>query len=638
MSKYKYIIAVFFFLLSNLLFAQQDVNTDSLQKVIKTSKDDISVLMSLIMVGDKTFYSYPDSALKLFDKAEKMALKTMQNQPSDAVTNQLQKYLASCYYDKGVIYDQKGDPLKALGYYNQALKIYEKTDRKYGIARVLNSIGHIYQSGLNDTTHALDCYLKALKLYNELGDTLDTAVILSNVGSVYKMKGNVVIAKQYYFRSLRINEKINNAHGIAQVSRFLAEVYRDEGHTDDAIAGATRSLKLYNQTGDMEGSAGDLVFLGDVYFVQGNAQKAKEMASQALHIAERNNYRILIKQAAFLLKKIFKEEDKYQEALRMNDLYNSMRDTTENKDEQAKIIRDLIYFENRNKALVDSIKFVAAQQEKDNKIAQQQILIEGQRKLRNAFVIIALFVLIGGLLLFNRYRLSLRLKQNQLQVNSLETQQKLLRAQMNPHFINNALNSIQSLILGNETMLAGEYLATFSRLTRAILEQTRKKSIPLSKEVETLGMYLEMEKLRFDNKFDYKIVLPETINAENVFIPPLLIQPFVENSILHGIIHKSGKGKISIEFAQNNGTIDCTVQDDGVGRAKSKEINSKKTKTGNAIATHLAQSRLALINHNKAEAISITDLKDEAGNACGTKVILKIPLMENGEVRMQIYS
>ncbi len=349
------------------------------------------------------------------------------------------------------------------------------------------------------------------------------------------------------------------------------------------------------------------------------------MGSEAMRIAERNNYRNIIKEAAFLMKRIFKEQDKYQEALRMNDLYNSMRDTTENKDVQAQMIRDLMYFENRNKALVDSIRFVSAQQEKDNKIRQQQIMIEGQKKLRNAFIVIVLFVLIGGLLLFNRYRLSQKLKRNELQVNSLETQQKLLRAQMNPHFINNALNSIQSLILGNETELAGEYLATFSRLTRAILEQTRKTSIPLSKEVETLGMYLEMEKLRFDNKFDYEIKVDDNINPETVSIPPLLIQPFAENSILHGIIHKQGKGKVTVGFTQQNGTVTCVIEDNGVGREKSREINSRKTKKASSVATHLAHDRLTLINQNQKRSIEIIDLKDETGNPSGTKVVLTIP-------------
>lgn len=614
--------------LTNLLFSQQNFNTDSLQKVIKTSKDDISVIMSMIMVGDKIYITYPDSALRIFDKAERMALKTIKNtSASDPIVRQLQKYLAFSYYDRGVIYDQKGDPLKALSYYNQALKIYESTDRKYGIAGVLNSIGHIYKTDLNDTSRALDCYKKALNLYEELGDTLNTAVILANVGSIYKMKGNIAFAKQYYSKSLRINEKLNNARGIALVSMFLAEMYKDEGRTEEARLAANRSLKLYNESGDKEGSADAMVLLGDVYFIQGNISKAREMASEALHIAERNNYRNIIKEAAFLLKKIFKEQDKYEEALRMNDLYNSMRDTIENKDVQTQMIRDMIYFENRNKALVDSVKFVTEQQEKDNKIRQQQILIDGQRKLRNAFFVIGFFIVIGGLLLFNRYRLGQKLRQNELQVNSLETQQKLLRAQMNPHFINNALNSIQSLILGNETSQAGEYLATFSRLTRAILEQTTKKSIPLSKEVETLGMYLEMEKLRFDNKFDYEILVHDSINPEAVSIPPLLIQPFAENSILHGIIHKGGKGKVKIEFEQKDETLTCTIEDNGVGRARSREINSKKTKTGSSIATQLAQNRLSLINTNGKQGISIIDLVDEAGNASGTRVVLTIPLI-----------
>lgn len=184
--------------------AQQNLNTDSLQRIIRTSRDDISVIMSLVTVGHNIYISYPDSALKILDKAERMTQRTIKStSSSNPAVKTLQKCLASIYYDRGVIYAQKGDPLKALTYYNQALKIYESTDRKYGTAGVYNSIGHIYQSDLNDTAHALDYYLKALHLYEELDDTLNTAVILSNVGSVYKMKGDVATARQYYFRALR---------------------------------------------------------------------------------------------------------------------------------------------------------------------------------------------------------------------------------------------------------------------------------------------------------------------------------------------------------------------------------------------------------------------------------------------------
>ena len=208
---------------------------------------------------------------------------------------------------------------------------------------------------------------------------------------------------------------------------------------------------------------------------------------------------------------------------------------------------------------------------------------------------------------------------------------KLLRAQMNPHFIFNSLNSIQSLILEDKSSLAREYLITFSRLSRSILEQTRKQEISLTQELETLRMYLDVEKLRFDDKFNYEIKSNDFTETDNVMIPPLLIQPFVENSIIHGISHKEETGKINIEFKKHNGMLQCVVEDDGVGRTRSEEINKARSRKSSSVATQLAKERIAGMNTNghryrREASIRITDLISETGKPLGTKVEINIPL------------
>jgi LytS/YehU family sensor histidine kinase len=291
---------------------------------------------------------------------------------------------------------------------------------------------------------------------------------------------------------------------------------------------------------------------------------------------------------------------------------------------KTKVIRDLVYYENENRTLEDSLSQITGQLERDAKIRKQEEIINKQTEYRNLLIIGLLILASVSFILLNRYRLNVKNKQNQLKIDSLETEQKLLRAQMNPHFINNALNSIQSLILENEPAEAGEYLVTFSRLTRAILEQTRKKYISLNKEIETLRMYLEMERLRFDNKFDYEISLSENLVPETIYIPPLLIQPFAENAILHGIVHKNGNGTISITFNRANGNLRCIIQDDGIGRKMAKEINENKSRSGDSIATKIAIERLNLMDQNGS--IEFEDLKDEQQNASGTRVIINMPL------------
>ena len=586
--------------------------------------------IAMTTLGDRIFFSYPDSALNLFDRSEKLFQQILQGKNSkDPLKKQLNYYLAALYSDRGSIYLQKGDIPFALSYYNQAMFINEEQKNEYGIASNLSNIGYIYLTNLNDLNRAYECYDKALKITNKLGKKYRWLAgnILSIISEIYFKKNDIPLALEYIEKSLNISQQEGNLTGMADAFNNRAKVYLKLNKISQAIGESLKSNSFYEKAGDKEGYSKNLILLGELYFKQNNFSLAEEQLSEAIKTARENNYRSIIKEASSLLQKIYFRQGKWKESAEMAEMNNQIRDSIENTGVSMKILRDLIYFENRNEALRDSIRFISAQREKDKQIQKQQLQNEEQKLLRNAIIFGLIGLIVMGAILFNRYRISRQQKENILQITALETEQKLLRAQMNPHFINNSLNSIQSLILENEPIEAGEYLATFSRLTRAIMDQTNKKSIPLGKEIETLKMYLEMEMLRFSDKFDFKIELHPDVNPENLFIPPLLIQPFVENSILHGIIHLEGKGEIIVSFKKNNVTLTCTITDNGIGREKSKEINSQKMRQGNSMATELAKNRLRLMNRNPSRGVRIIDLKNEKLEAIGTRVILNIPLI-----------
>ena len=169
----------------------------------------------------------------------------------------------------------------------------------------------------------------------------------------------------------------------------------------------------------------------------------------------------------------------------------------------------------------------------------------------------------------------MRQKTAELKQQSTELEMQALRAQMNPHFIFNSLNSINRFILRNDRLQASEYLTKFSKLVRMILQNSQSSLIPLESELESLGLYLEMEALRFNYHFDYKISVPKDLDIEVLKVPPLILQPYVENAIWHGLMHKEEKGQLNIDVSQEEDHLYFKVTDNGIGSKKASELASK---------------------------------------------------------------
>lgn len=216
----------------------------------------------------------------------------------------------------------------------------------------------------------------------------------------------------------------------------------------------------------------------------------------------------------------------------------------------------------------------------------------------------------------------------------LELEQEAARLQMNPHFIFNCLNSIQGFIATNDPFQAKKYLAKFAKLMRLILENAREEFIPLQNEINILENYLELEKLSANHKFDFVVTKDESIDPENIQIPPMMIQPFVENAIIHGVKKKEGKGLISVHFKIDGDLMTCVITDDGIGRKMSGDIN-RQTRSSSHKSTGISvtQKRLEQYGlHRKVNAgIEFVDL-EQAGNPTGTKVIISTPFEEYQEV------
>ena len=259
--------------------------------------------------------------------------------------------------------------------------------------------------------------------------------------------------------------------------------------------------------------------------------------------------------------------------------------------------------------------------EKDRELNASQIaLLEQESSQKNLMIygllLLIVVILIAGFLLY-------RSSQQKRLANQLLTL-KSLRSQMNPHFIFNALNSVNSFISKNDTRQANKYLSEFSRLMRIVMENSQSDFVSLTEEVSTLELYLKLEHFRFQDKFDYNFQVDEALLSEEYAMPPMLIQPFIENAIWHGLRYKEGKGQLVVKLLSQNNGLKMVIKDDGIGRKRSKELKTENQSQQKSTGMKNTQNRIALINdtYNSKIRLTITDLE---GEATGTRVEVFLP-------------
>lgn len=247
------------------------------------------------------------------------------------------------------------------------------------------------------------------------------------------------------------------------------------------------------------------------------------------------------------------------------------------------------------------------------------------------FSIILLFTLIYIIFMVRIYNIKKKQRLNfERKVEMSKIELKALRSQMNPHFVFNSLNSIQHYIFNTRSDEAIKYLNKFARLVRIILNNSERPTVTVGDDLEALKLYLELEQMRFEEKFDYEIIIDENVDVDYDIMPPLLMQPYVENAILHGLNPAPSKGKLTIRLSSGNNFLICTIEDNGIGREKASEIKrTMPTKNYKSVGMKITEDRLRILNeiNNSKLSVTITDLKDNNNKPLGTKVELFVPLV-----------
>ncbi|HVX25080.1 MAG TPA: histidine kinase, partial [Parafilimonas sp.] len=347
-----------------------------------------------------------------------------------------------------------------------------------------------------------------------------------------------------------------------------------------------------------------------------------------LATANATHSRQYIRDGNWLQWKIYDEKKNTDSAYKYRLQYDIMNDSIV-QDELTRnlAVTQMKFNDEQKQSQIDLLK-------KDNQISQQQLKNESLQKnlLISGILVITILgsVILRTIVLKRKNeKLENEQKQSALQNKTVELEMQALRSQMNPHFIFNSLNSINRFILQNERKQASAYITKFSKLIRLILQNSQSALIPLDSELESLNLYLDLEALRFNYHFDYKISVPENLDVSALQVPPLILQPYTENAIWHGLMHKEEKGHLDIEVSEENNQLLFKITDDGIGRKQAAMFASKSATKHKSMGLQITESRIAIMQRDETAKTSITihDLVNADGSGAGTEVVIKLPVI-----------
>jgi len=525
-------------------------------------------------------------------------------------------------YNAGRASEKLGDPNKASAYYSIYLKSAESKKDKDAIVKARIGLGNIFK---NDSLYsqAEDEYKKALAIETKRNNKNGIATINLLLGELDAVRNN----QQQAIEHFRISQ--NNAYQLEDDSLVnvaysnMSNVYKTNNNIDEDLKLNQEALG-YNQERDNVGEViQQNIGIADLLLKkEDKEEEAIERLNSSIKISEETGDLRNKSRAVEVLSKAYKQqgdEEKFKQNLRE---YENLRDSIRKIEENAAMDAS------RKGEILENAQNKLTILEKDKELSERTIeLLRKERIIQEDTMkrqkIFNYFLLSGLLVLLVTSYLVFKSNREKNRANQLLAL-KSLRGQMNPHFIFNALNSVNSFISNNDEKSANRYLSEFSKLMREVMENSQEDFIPLSKEINILELYLKLEHDRFKDKFDYEFNVDKTINIEETSIPPMLVQPYIENAVWHGLRYKEEKGFLAVSMTNEGNAIVIEIKDDGIGRAKSKELKTKNQKVLKSTGIKNIDSRLKIIRdiYKTNLDIQIEDLDVKAKS--GTKVTIKL--------------
>jgi tetratricopeptide (TPR) repeat protein len=639
-------VCISFFTLSTWC---QSTKADSLISVLQRTQNDIDKAKLLNSIADtykssnpKLMVDYANKALALskkikFTTAEGYALLNLGNANiisgdyskalnffaeaqhlfeniTDKENIENKQGLAKAFGSIGIVFSEQSNYGKALQYYLKSVKIYEEIKDEEKCAKLYNNIGVVYQSQ-SSYFKALDYFVKAQKIQEKRNDT-NVGITYTNVGNSYLHQNDLAKAYHYYSKAKAEFDKNNNPRALGEWYNNLGLYHKANHDERKAIESWNSAIQTFSSIDDKFGIADSYLYLSQLYLNQNQLEQAKQNANNSLKLARELKVLEQIVLSEKLLSDIFSKQNNPSQALHHFKLYSQAKDSLTNEKNIRKSVEEELTFDFEKREAIQQKEI-----EKKELLLQEQ---SKQSKMQLFFAALFGLLLFGiGFLIYNRIQLKKNLT---LQKELAEYEQKALHLQMNPHFVFNCLGSISSFIVQNGTDSAIKYLSKFSKLMRLTLEYSKESLIPIDKEIESLQNYLELEQLRFNNKFSFSISKSNSIE-DDMALPPLLLQPFIENAIIHGVIPKKEMGIIAIHFTIEKENLVCTIEDNGIGFQQSKLAKENTVLAHKSMALDITKKRLEMIEATTKKRTDFTIEEIKKGNEIlGTKVTLNLPI------------
>jgi tetratricopeptide (TPR) repeat protein len=600
-------------------------NIDTAEYICKKENVDIPALLHLARA--QYFYLIEDFNNSSQEAAIALKLAKSNNDP---------KILARTMIFLGSYSLRTGFIKESIDYFNSTITLAEKNRLKGIIPLAYRALSNVYYTmgntrEYNNTLHSMiessrkendTSFLKAgyyLLGTSMTGENRNYRKADSLEFQDYKVPDSLVFrdfkkADSLLRIGLAISLKNKDTMFIMMSMSNLGWNFFREAKFDSAVKEYNRSLRYSTAAKAHASSANALGNLGTTYRDMGMTDLSLKYYAKAIEEAK--------------LDKNFSSV--YWVYLDMSDMYLQKGDTSSAFKNYViyKKYSDQFMKQTSSQGLADAkIRYEADSRNKELQLLS--LRVSNQRLLIYGYTGLFVLSLAIGILLFSRSKINAKRRISEMNHKIAEITQANLRQQMNPHFIFNTLNSIQYYMYQHDKLATNNYLTKFSSLMRKVLENSQHTSIPLRDELEALTLYLELEMIRFKDKFDFEIKVDDEIDPLLYKVPTMLIQPYVENSISHGLMPCEGKGLVKIGLKLENQYISCTIEDNGIGRDASQELKKNKESNHNSLGTQIVTSRLDLVNALYGTNLKTiyTDLKDINGEPEGTRVEIQIPII-----------
>jgi len=597
-------LILFFF--SSISFSQ--TNKDSLLALLPSTNIDSQ---RVVLINTLIDLIEEDTIWQPLNDEMGMIAQRMMKQNNGAINRIGTIHYAAYCNNIGFVHQQNGDMPQALNFYLEGLKYYEASNDKYGIANSLGNIGTVYDEQ-GDWQQALVNIKQCLSIMTELKDKTGMAVALNNLGTIYNNHGLHKEALNYLEQSLALHKQTEDIENQGLVLSNIGGVYDKLNDNEKAIEYYKASYDIQKSIGDDIGLCLSKINFGNIQMKQKKWSEAEKNFTDAWQQSVALKYTSGMLGATDWLSRLYSATGRFEKAFNMQVLFKNLTDSIRNDDTRKQLMKKQLQYDFEKREAI-----LKLQQQQKNELANKEL--QKQKTLRNTIIYSAILIFSFAVFAFIFYR---RKREAQMKHQLADLNMRAINAQMNPHFIFNCMQSIQTLIAKKDLHNASVTLLRFAKLIRKVLDHSMSKQVTLEDELETLNDYVALEKNRLEGNLIFNVTVENEIDTNETFLPPLLLQPIVENAIVHGIKSQGGSGTIAINISRILNKIRIEITDDGGGRKTQENISARKS-YGIALTKERLDCMQALSN-SKSD-YTAENIVDVNGNVTGTKVTLLLP-------------